>query len=195
MTSITHICGLGNPGSEHAKQRHNIGFMFLDYLAQKYRASAVHQKKNCLLHSIDFHEKPLELIAPQGYMNLSGEVLMKYLNFKKIAISQCLVLYDDVDLPFGTLRLREKGSAGTHNGLRDIVMHCKSLEIPRLRIGIRPQHPISHLANFVLSPFSTAEAAQLPHVFKVAEDMLLELREKGFEKTQASVKITPTDCV
>ena len=189
MSKITHLCGLGNPGIEHAKQRHNIGFMFLDYLAEKYQASTTQQKKNCFLRHINVNDQTLELITPQRYMNLSGEALTHYLKFKKIAIEQCLIIYDDVDLPFGTLRLREKGSAGTHNGLRDIVKHYPTQAIARLRLGIRPHHPIHNLANFVLSPFTKEENADLEIIFKAAEAMVLDLRDKGFEKLKASVTI------
>ncbi|MEK9657866.1 MAG: aminoacyl-tRNA hydrolase [bacterium] len=170
------ICGLGNPGLEHKAQRHNIGFMVLESLIANSDTHSQKSNKHCLTTQCEMNGHALICLQPQNYMNNSGQVLQRWLQYHKKKASDLLVIYDDIDLPFGSLRLRARGSAGTHNGLRDIVAQCGTKEIPRLRLGIGPDHPISDLSNFVLSPFSQAEKKQLPKFIEVAVDIVKQLQ-------------------
>eukprot|EP01047_Picozoa_sp_COSAG01_P000038 COSAG01_NODE_1_length_100484_cov_170.446142_38_plen_202_part_00 len=182
---ITHLCGLGNPGEQYRSHRHNVGFMLLHYLESQYPASHQHQKHRSLLKKMQIDQQLLNIIYPQDYMNNSGQCLKKVLQADQITPQRCLVIYDDVDLPFGTVRLREKGSAGTHNGLRDIVDHLQSKDIPRLRIGIRPLHPVKNLADFVLSPFTKQEQLDLNTIFEHCHDVLKSMLKEGVPKAMS----------
>lgn len=141
------IVGLGNFGIEYSNTNHNAGFMAIDKLADENGVEI--SKKHCksLIYAGTLFNKSVVLAKPQTYMNLSGEAVVELTNFYKP--SSTLVVYDDIDLPFGTIRFRKKGSAGTHNGMRNIVLLTGKTDIPRLRIGIKPQETIYNLADYV----------------------------------------------
>lgn len=159
------VC-LGNPGDKYHWQRHNIGFLFADFLLQHFSLKKTSEKFKGLLYETEFSSKKVLILKPQTFMNLSGESVSLVLAYYKISFSECLIVYDDIDLPFAKIRYRVSGSAGTHNGMKSVVSCLGSIEIPRLRLGVgAPPEGIS-LADFVLSNFSKTEREALPTIFK-----------------------------
>ena len=130
------IVGLGNPGKKYEHTRHNMGFLALDLLADKYGIKVDRLKFKALTGEGRIEGKKVLLVKPQTYMNLSGESVRDVMNFYKEPIENLIVIYDDIDLPEGTLRIRSKGSAGTHNGMRNIVYLLGDDGFPRIRVGI-----------------------------------------------------------
>ena len=143
------IVGLGNPGKNYENTVHNLGFMALDYFAIKNNVEFVKNKYSAKIVEFNLHGERVVLLKPETFMNLSGKSVQEVMNMHKLDPSEILVISDDIDLDFGTIRLRSKGSAGTHNGLRDIVSKIGQ-EFPRVRVGAgRPEH--GDLISYVLS--------------------------------------------
>jgi len=162
------IVGLGNPGRQHRENRHNIGFMLLDRLAARHSISLSRVQQRAIVGDGRILSQPVILAKPQTYMNLSGDAVGPLANFYKIPPERLLVIYDELDLPFGTLRLREKGGAGGHNGMRSIINHVGQ-NFPRLRLGIgRPPGRMAPAA-YVLQDFS---AADLPLLAQILDEGL-----------------------
>ena len=161
------IIGLGNPGEKYRKTRHNIGFLYLDFLAFKHKFSDFEDKpklKAQIAEGTINGEKYL-LVKPTTFMNLSGECAVGIKNFYKLEWTDFLICYDDIDLMFGILRFRESGSAGTHNGMRSIIELSGLEAIPRLRFGVNVENRFPDLAAFVLSPFQKEELEALYDIF------------------------------
>jgi PTH1 family peptidyl-tRNA hydrolase len=154
------IAGLGNPGLKYAQTRHNIGFDILDRLA-KESGSIFETERHADRAEIKFKGRKLILIKPNTFMNLSGKAIQYWLQKEKIPISNLLVISDDLALPFGTLRLKGKGSAGGHNGLKDTEEVLKTSVYSRLRFGIGDDYPRGKQADFVLSSWSKKEEIAL----------------------------------
>lgn len=152
------IIGLGNIGKEYENTRHNSGFIVLDAIAEKYNISLDKKKKKCIYGEGIINGQKVSLVKPTTYMNLSGEAIVEMMNWYKIMTEDIVVIYDDVDLKFGNIRYREKGSSGTHNGMRNIIANLKTEEFARIRIGIenRGDTPIP-LMDYVLQGFSEEE--------------------------------------
>jgi peptidyl-tRNA hydrolase, PTH1 family len=175
------IAGLGNPGPEYAETRHNIGFRAVEELARRY--AAAWQDKTDSLATLVAVIRPSEeftivLAKPQTFMNRSGAAIRHLIEFLKLDPQQTLVVYDDMDLPFGTLRLRERGSAGTHNGMRSVVSSLGTDQVPRLRIGIGQSQP-GEATSHVLSEFTPEEADATREVIERAADAALDWAEHG----------------
>ncbi|HWQ51979.1 MAG TPA: aminoacyl-tRNA hydrolase [Terriglobales bacterium] len=172
------IVGLGNPGREYRLTRHNVGFMAVDYLAQTVKADIRKLKFHALTGNAVVAGVPVLLMMPQTYMNLSGEAVGEAARFYKLPPERVIVIFDDADLPLGTLRVREKGSSGGHNGIKSIIAHLGSEEFPRVKIGIGPKpHPEMELADFVLQAFTAADQKALFDRFsRVAEGVELILK-------------------
>jgi len=177
MPSSTHlIVGLGNPGIEHAGTRHNIGFMVADALFAKYgRLKSWGQKFKGAFTAASTGEKDFFLLKPQTFMNLSGQAVSCLLAKHKCDEpgDQLIVISDDLALPLGKIRIRERGSAGGHNGLKSIIAAIGTNEFVRLRIGIQPEHPVSDTKRFVLDAFPKTER---PTVDKTIERGVEALR-------------------
>jgi PTH1 family peptidyl-tRNA hydrolase len=156
---IRLIVGLGNPGPEFADTRHNLGFRCVELLAQRHRAGW-HDRRHdleSLLAVLEPHDELTVILArPQTFMNRSGTAVRAMVERFGIKPGQCLVVYDDMDLPFGALRLRERGSPGTHNGMRSVVAALGTIDVPRLRIGISQASP-GEATSHVLSEFGPEE--------------------------------------
>ena len=152
------IIGLGNIGKEYENTRHNSGFIMVDAMAKKYNISFDKKKKKCVYGEGIINGHKVSLIKPTTYMNLSGEAIIEIMNWYKVSPKDILVIYDDVDLKFGDIRYREKGSSGTHNGMRNIISNLKTEEFARIRIGIenRGDTPIP-LMDYVLQKFVKEE--------------------------------------
>ena len=164
------IVGLGNPGLKYARNRHNVGFMVLDRLARAEHAEFQRQRFNAKLTEIKLDGKRVLLAKPQTFMNLSGTAVAKLAGFYQLPHSSLLIVYDDLDLPLGRLRLRAEGSSGGHHGMESIINALGS-DIPRLRIGIGrpdPEHDVGH----VLGNFHDDEQVLLDDVLTRAENGL-----------------------
>lgn len=160
------LVGLGNPGTEYARTRHNIGFACLDVLAQRYQLSFSDKRAKALLATGTILGQRVALAKPQTFMNLSGESVVGLTQWFKIdPVDELLVIYDDLDLAFGTLRLRQRGSAGTHNGMRSIVRLLGNETFARLRVGIGAVPAGWNAANYVLARFTPDEETQLPTIY------------------------------
>ncbi len=182
------IVGLGNPGSKYAATRHNIGFTVIDYLAGALDISIDRAKFKSLVGEGFRDGGKIVLAKPQTYMNLSGEALLDMVNWYKADLQDILVIYDDMDLPLGKLRLRIKGGAGGHNGMKSIIYMLQSEEFPRLRIGLgRPEN--GHLDNidFVLGKFTDEEAKIMGETVKKASEAVLAVIAKGAEQAMNEV--------
>jgi PTH1 family peptidyl-tRNA hydrolase len=153
------IVGLGNPGSDYAATRHNLGFMLIDKLADDERIEVKRRECNSLVGQGQIEGVVTKLAKPQTFMNLSGIAVTCLLRkVESVApVKQLVVISDDLALPVGKIRIRERGSAGGHNGLKSIIAEIGTEEFIRLRIGIQPEHPISDAKRFVLDTFSKAE--------------------------------------
>ena len=182
------IVGLGNPGNRYRFTRHNIGFLAIEYLIDKFKAK--HFEGNSLYecYQISLAEDSLLLVMPQTYMNNSGSAVHEIHQKYEISIADFLILYDDFQIPFGTLRLRPKGSDGGHNGLSSIIYHLENDLIPRLRIGVGGKTmPIEHssesMAEYVLSRFDTEEEKLLPLLLTCTHNTCTSWVETGIQKT------------
>jgi peptidyl-tRNA hydrolase, PTH1 family len=174
------IVGLGNPGSEYSQTRHNIGFMVMDFLEKKYSLSWKEKFKG-LYTQISVGDEKIYFLKPQTYMNLSGESVSALCTFFKIGISDILVVYDEIELPFGTLVFKKGGGLAGHNGLKSIVAQMGSQDFLRLRMGVgRPAH--GDVANYVLSKFSSEERVILSNFLEGATGAVTTFIGSGFEK-------------
>ena len=176
------IAGLGNIGPEYETTRHNIGFMILDRIAELQSASFEHQR-HAFTSTLNLKGRTLHLIKPTTYMNLSGKALNYWLSELKIPLENLLVVVDDIALPFGSLRMRAKGSAAGHNGLTDIENTLGSNQYPRLRFGIDNNFYKGKQADYVLSPFSKEEQKNLPEFIDKAADMIQSFCLSGIQIT------------
>ena len=172
------IVGLGNPGKQYENTRHNVGFNIIDILADEYGISVNKMKYKALIGEGRVGTEKVVLVKPVTYMNLSGESLAEIYNFYKVDTSNIVVIYDDIDLDVGKLRIRKKGSAGTHNGMRSIVKCLGSGDFPRVRVGVSKPMKGQDLADFVLSRFRKEEQADLEigleKAYKAVEAMIKE---------------------
>lgn len=178
------IVGLGNIGAEYELTRHNIGFLVVDQLADQYK---VDFSSNRLADKADFKFKgrSIHLIKPTTFMNLSGKSIAYWLNDLKIPKENLLVVVDDLALPFGSLRLRTKGSSAGHNGLKSIEQTLGGQDYSRLRFGIGSEFGKGQQIDYVLSNFSQEEFDKLPAVIRKANEMILSFCTIGPERTMS----------
>jgi len=154
------IAGLGNPGKKYENTKHNVGFITLDLLAEKHNIKINKIKHKALVGEGIISGQKLLLVKPQTYMNLSGNSIREVVEYYKVDLDKLIVIYDDVDIPMGNLRIRKKGSAGTHNGMRSIIYDLQDDGFPRIRIGIggeRGGERKMSLAGYVLGGFKKEE--------------------------------------
>ena len=169
------IIGLGNPGQEYEWSRHNLGFMLIDKLAAEFSIPVTRRECRSFVGRGDIEGVNAKLVKPQTYMNLSGEAVGCLVDKHQLAppYDNVIVIVDDLALPFGTIRVRARGTAGGHNGLKSIISVLGTNEFTRLRIGIQPEHPISDPKRFVLDTFSRAAR---PEVEKILETSAAAVR-------------------
>ncbi|RIJ33559.1 aminoacyl-tRNA hydrolase [Pontibacter oryzae] len=176
------IVGLGNIGPEYADTRHNIGFMVLDYLAKKYDGN-FDTGRHSFVTEIKSKGRTFVLVKPTTYMNLSGKAVGHWLNSLKLTADQMLVITDDIAIPFGKLRIRAKGSAGGHNGLKHIEQTLGHNNYPRLRFGVGDSFSKGKQVDFVLSKFSEDEQPELQTLIEKAADAVISFGTIGLERT------------
>ncbi len=156
------IVGLGNPTKEYAGTRHNVGFDVIDAIADKYNISVTERKCRAFCGSGFIEGRKVVLVKPQTYMNLSGESVRGFVDFYKIDVeTELLVIYDDVSLDVGQLRIRKKGSAGGHNGIKNIIQHTGTNVFQRIKVGVGEKPKEYDLADYVLGHFSKAEKEKM----------------------------------
>lgn len=165
------IVGLGNPGKEYEDTRHNIGFQVIDSFANKKGIRIDKNKFNGLYNELIINNEKVILLKPQSFMNLSGEVVRKYMDFFKIDIDNILIINDDLDLNVGTYKIKKKGSSGGHNGLKNIELHIGSQEYKRFKIGISNNKNID-TKDYVLGKISISEKEELNKVINEAIDII-----------------------
>lgn len=164
------IVGLGNPGKKYEDTRHNIGFMVIDELLRRLNETLSKNKFNCHFTIATIAGEKVLLVKPQTFMNLSGEGVKPLIDYFEIAPENTLVVYDDLDLPTGKIRLRLKGGAGGHNGIKSLIEHLGTKEFKRLRIGIGRPVDRTPVVDYVLQPFSKAEKEEIDRAVQLAAD-------------------------
>ena len=174
---ITHlVVGLGNPGDKYKITRHNMGFMFMDHLCEKYGVSINRSKFSALVGEANIAGKRVLLMKPQTYMNASGEAVQAAADFYKIPLQNIIVISDDTNLSVGGMRVRAKGSDGGQRGLRDIIRIMGADTFPRIRMGVGAKpNPNYDLADWVLSNFTSDELTTVRSLFPIAADGLEQL--------------------
>jgi len=175
------IVGLGNPGKEYKNTRHNIGYIFIDKLAENMNSSINKEKFNGLYTETMINNEKIILLKPLSYMNLSGEVIIKFINYFKININDMLIISDDLDMDFGRIKLKANGSSGGHNGLKNIEHHLQTQNFKRLKIGISNNKDID-TKDYVLGKFSNVEKEKIEQIADKVLDILKEFSNVSFEK-------------
>ena len=160
------IVGLGNPGEQYERTRHNLGFMLIDELARRFQTSVKRLECRALVGQFSSEGQTIELVKPQTYMNLSGESVNCLLKKTSRSAQKIIVATDDLALPLGIIRIRLKGSAGGHNGLKSLIECLKTDEFIRLRIGMKPEYLVSDTKRFVLEKFLKNESETLEKVLE-----------------------------
>lgn len=179
------IVGLGNPGLEYTRTRHNVGFWVVDELARRFQFSSFRSERKALTADGTIHNRRVLLVKPQTYMNLSGEAVRSLMDFYRIERHHLIVIHDDLDLPLGTLRLRKTGSHGGQNGMRNIIMHLGSQEFARVRFGIgRPPGRMS-ASDYVLQKFIGDDEILAQQVTTTAADAVEHWLQSGIEQAMA----------
>ena len=175
------IVGLGNPGSKYAGTRHNVGFDFLDRFSKAVSIQVGPGKGPFYSGTGVYRREKLILVKPTTYMNLSGNAVQQVLHYYKIEPEDCLVCYDDLDIPIGKIRLRPDGSAGGHNGIKDIIQKLGTHDFPRLRIGIGNEFSKGQKVNYVLSRFNSDEKKIIDETLDTAVDAALRFVTDGID--------------
>lgn len=169
------IVGLGNPGNKYEKTRHNVGFMAIDKIAEKLGIDVNKIKFKGLFGQATYKGEKVILLKPQTYMNNSGESVVPFFNYYNIEIENLIVLVDDIDIDFGMVRVKKKGSAGTHNGMKSIINLMGKSDFPRIKIAVGKKPSFMDLANFVLSNFNKEESQILEKEIDLAVDAVFDI--------------------
>ena len=183
MEHLHLIVGLGNPGAEYAKTRHNAGFLLLEKLAARWKVDWTRERRfNARIARAERNGVRVLLCQPQTFMNLSGEAVGTLKNFYQLPLKRLLMVLDDADLPLGEIRLRARGGSGGHHGLESIEQHLGSREFARLRMGIGRKDGEREITDYVLGKFDSSEAALVKKVLGRAADQLECWLDAGIEK-------------
>lgn len=176
------IVGLGNPTGKYDKTRHNVGFEVIDYLVNQYGIALDTLKHKGMYGKGIIEGKSVILLKPMTFMNLSGESVSKVANYYKIPAEDIIVIYDDINLDVGRIRIRKKGSAGGHNGIKNIIAHLGTQEFPRVRIGVGMKPGNMDLADYVLSRFSKDEEVLLQSGYERAGEVVALMVQDAIDK-------------
>ena len=177
------IVGLGNPGREYAETKHNVGFCVIDKLAEKYEIKVEKYKSKALIGDGMIRDKRVLLVKPQTFMNLSGNAVRYWLQKENIPVENLLIVVDDLALPFGTLRLKPKGSDAGHNGLKNIAQLLNTQEYSRLRFGIGSDFPRGGQIDYVLGKFPPEELQLMPEILDRATEIIKSFCLAGIQIT------------
>jgi PTH1 family peptidyl-tRNA hydrolase len=181
------VVGLGNPGSDYVWTRHNLGFMLIDKLADEAQIDVGRRECSSLVGRGEIEGELVKLVKPQTFMNLSGQSVACLFARHKVETpgANLIVISDDLALPFGTIRIRERGSAGGHNGLKSIISSICTNEFMRVRIGIQPDHPVSDTRRFVLDRFSRSERTAVEEIVAQSAQAIRTIIRDGVLKAMA----------
>ena len=181
------IAGLGNPTKQYEGTRHNVGFEVIDRISEKYNIDVDAKKHRALIGKGIIQGQKVILAKPQTYMNLSGESVRSLLDYYKVDEEhELIVIYDDISLDVGQLRIRAKGSAGGHNGMKNIIAHLGSQVFPRIKVGVgSPPHPDFDIVDWVLGTFKNQDAEIMAEAVSKAADAIETLITDGIEKAMA----------
>ena len=186
------IVGLGNPGPEYEWSRHNLGFMLIDKLAAEFNIHVARRECRSLVGRAEVEGVAAKLVKPQTYMNLSGEAVGCLVAKHKLAppLEDLIVVVDDLALPFGSIRIRARGSAGGHNGLKSIMAVLGTNEFTRLRIGIQPEHEVSDTRRFVLDSFPRAARAEVGKILERSAEAVRTIMRDGVLKAMSEYNVS-----
>jgi PTH1 family peptidyl-tRNA hydrolase len=180
------IVGLGNPGREYEMTRHNLGFMLIDRLLTRAGGGRFRSESSARVATVELTGQRVLLAKPQTYMNLSGDAVRPLLDrYGEGNPANLLVASDDVALPFGMIRVRSRGSAGGQKGLKSIIERLGTQEFARVRLGVKPDHPLDDLSRFVLSPIRNRDREQLEETLERAADAVTMILSEGVERAMA----------
>lgn len=184
LDDIFVIAGLGNPGTKYSQTRHNIGFVTVDEIAFRHNIQFNKVKFKACYGEGTIAGKKVILVKPQTFMNESGEALREILEWYRLPIQNMVVIYDDIDIDPGKIRIRESGSAGTHNGMRSVIFHVRSQDFIRVRIGVgRPDNPAHELVDYVLGKFPKEQHPVMLEAVKKAADFVQEILKNGTDSS------------
>ena len=178
------IVGLGNPGKEYRRTRHNIGFMTIDSLAEKFGIRLGRVKSDAIVGDGLINKESVILAKPQTFMNLSGKSVGSLIRFYKVDYSKIMIVYDEIDLPFGQLRIREAGGSGGHNGMKSIIGQV-GRGFPRMRMGVGRPPGRMDAADYVLQDFNASELLDLSEMIDRAVEAITLFLEEGIELTMS----------
>jgi peptidyl-tRNA hydrolase, PTH1 family len=181
MEDIYVIVGLGNPGTKYELNRHNIGFLTIDFLAEKYGVKVKKLKHKALFGEGKIRGSKVVFVKPQTFMNSSGESVQEIISWYKADLQNLIIIYDDVDLETGQLRIRATGSAGSHNGMKSIIYMLGSDKFPRIRLGIGQPPQGWDLADYVLGNFRTDERDVIKRLIERTSDAVGDIVNSGIE--------------
>lgn len=173
------IAGLGNPGKQYAETRHNVGFMTTNEIAKRLNVSFRRMQSKAMVTKAQYIGNRVILAKPRAYMNLSGQPVSALVRFYKVPLENVLIIYDDVDLDFGVIRLRQDGSSGGQKGMQSIIQQLGTDEIPRIRIGLGRPPGRMETPDYVLQNFSRSEQELLPQILETAADAALLFIAEG----------------
>lgn len=186
MEDIFLIIGLGNPGSKFDNTRHNAGFDAIDYLSYKYGIKLSKIGFKAVYGEGQIEGSRVILVKPQTFMNLSGESVRDIVAWYKIPLERVIIIYDDIDLELGKIRVRPKGSSGSHNGMKSVIYQLQADNFPRIRIGIGRPPEKWDLADFVLSKFSIEDRDTINQSIERAVEAVVAIMKNGIEKAMSS---------
>ena len=175
------IVGLGNPENDYANTRHNMGFNVINKISEMCNIKVSKNKFDAFYGMGEINGRKVILLKPQTYMNLSGESIIKFKKFYKIQNKEIIVIYDDIDLDVGKIRLKAKGSSGTHNGMKSVIEHLKTEEFIRVRVGISSPEHKEDMINYVIGPIPKREKELLDKSTDVAANSVLEILKNGID--------------
>ncbi len=179
MEDIFLIVGLGNPGNRYENTRHNVGFRTIDYLSEKHNIKLSKIGYKAIYGDGLIGEKRVILVKPQTFMNLSGESVKEIVNWYKLSLDRLIVIYDDIDLDPGKIRIRPKGSSGSHNGMKSIIFQLQAENFPRIRIGIGRPPEKWDFADYVLSKFPKEEWEIMFNSIEKAAEAAIMITKSG----------------
>jgi PTH1 family peptidyl-tRNA hydrolase len=180
------VAGLGNPGEEYALSPHNLGFLTIDRLAERYGIRVNRKDSKALIGVGEIDGHPVMLAKPQTFMNLSGTSLAPLMEKHSVGTDRLIVVYDELDLPWQSLRIKPKGSAAGHNGMKSVIGSLKTSDIVRVRLGIHPGHKLSSGADFVLAPVRRSQRQELDEFVDLAAGAVRSIIAEGVAKAMTT---------
>ena len=176
------IVGLGNPEEEYSGTRHNMGFDTINKISKKYDMKIIKNKFNGLYEKCSIEGKEVILLKPQTYMNLSGNCVQEFMRFYKISAQEVIVIYDDMDIETGEIKIRKKGNAGSHNGMKSVIENLGTIEFTRIRVGIDKPHENEDKIKYVIGKVTNKTKQELDVGTKKAAEAVVEILKNGVDK-------------